>query len=151
MLGSNDGTGSAARFAWPQGVAVDGSGTVYVADTGNVTIRKVTPAGVVSTLAGTAGYLGNSDGTGAAAHFNTPANLATDAAGNIYVTDRENHILRKVTPTGTVTTVAGTAGSATVVSGLLPGRLSFPQGIAVTPAGDLVVTSSNGLVQATAF
>ena len=79
--------GSAARFDSPSGVAVDSAGNVYVADTGNHTIRKVTPAGVVTTLAGLAGSSGSADGTGSAARFNYPSGVAVDSAGNVYVAD----------------------------------------------------------------
>ena len=85
--GSADGTGSAARFYFPSGVAVDGAGNVYVADAGNHTIRKVTPAGVVTTLAGLAGSHGSADGTGSAARFYYPTGVAVDGAGNVYVAD----------------------------------------------------------------
>ena len=87
-FGSADGTGSAARFYYPTGVAVDSAGNVYVADTGNDTIRKITPSGVVSTLAGLAGSFGSDDGTGSAARFHDPTGVAVDSAGNVYVADR---------------------------------------------------------------
>jgi sugar lactone lactonase YvrE len=103
--GSADGTGSAARFATPFSVAVDGAGNVYVADTGNHTIRKITPAAVVTTLAGLAGSIGYVDGTGSAARFNTPTAIAVDAAGNVFVTDRSNSVVRKITPAGVVTSI----------------------------------------------
>jgi sugar lactone lactonase YvrE len=112
-LGHADGTGAAASFgAGDLGIATDSTGNVYVADTSNRTIRKVTPAGVVTTLAGTAGVQGSADGTGAAASFNAPVSLTVDGSGNIYVADYLNSNVRKVTPAGVVTTaVAGLNGS----------------------------------------
>src|SRR5207249_253597 len=89
--GSADGTGTAARFNDPYGVAVDGSGNVYVADSDNNVIRKITPAGLVTTLAGLAGSYGSSDGTGSAARFNSPYGVAVDGLGNVYVADTENY------------------------------------------------------------
>src|SRR6266542_1179886 len=96
--GNVDGVGLLARFRSPGGVAVDSTGTVYVADSGNHTIRKITSAGVVTTLAGTAGQTGRADGAGAAARFNSPEDVAVDSAGNVYVADMESHTIRKITP-----------------------------------------------------
>ncbi len=101
-LGAIDGTGSAARFNQPSGVAVDSAGNVYVADTYNNTIRKVTPGGVVTTLAGNAAIVdtngmpvgGYADGTGSAAQFNHPSGVAVDSAGNVYVADSYNNTIR---------------------------------------------------------
>ncbi|MBA3850285.1 MAG: hypothetical protein C0502_09885, partial [Opitutus sp.] len=98
--GSSDGTGGAAQFYSPSGVAVDGAGNVYVADTYNHTIRKITPSGVVTTLAGLAGTRGSSDGTDAAVRFALPNGVAVDGAGNVYVADTGNHTIRKITPSG---------------------------------------------------
>jgi hypothetical protein len=105
---------------------------VYVADTSNHTIRKITPAGVVTTLAGSAGIVGSADGTGAAASFNYPDGVATDSAGNVYVADSGNSTIRKITPAGVVTTIVGVAGQRGFVPGALPGLLTFPQGVAVS-------------------
>jgi len=108
--GTNDGTGSAARFNGPYAVAVDSGGNVYVADEMNATIRKITPAGAVRTLAGSAGQIGSADGKGSAASFQNPRGVAVDTAANVYVADTFNHTIRKITSTGMVTTLAGTAG-----------------------------------------
>src|SRR5205085_1434358 len=97
-FGSADGTGSAASFNGSTGVATDSSGNVYVADGGNNTIRKITPAGVVTTLAGFAENIGSDDGTGSAAMFNFSSGVATDSSGNVYVADTGNSTIRKITP-----------------------------------------------------
>ena len=96
--GSADGRGPLARFSGPVGVAVDGDGNLYVTDNGNHTIRKITPAGVVTTLAGTAESYGSADGRGPLARFSRPYGVAVDGVGNVYVADRQNHTIRKITP-----------------------------------------------------
>src|SRR5205814_1888170 len=121
LTGSADGTGTAARFNLPDGIATDSAGNVYVGDSFNNAIRKITPAGVVSTLAGTAGMPGSTDGTGPAASFNLPDGVAADGAGNVYVADSGNHTIRKITAAGAVTTVVGVAGQVGFVMGTLPG------------------------------
>src|SRR5438105_752819 len=125
--GSADGTGSAARFNGPRGVATDSSGNVYVGDYGNHTIRKITPAGVVTTLAGLAGNPGSADGTGSAARLFQPRGVATDSSGNVYVADSGNQTIRKIIPTGVVTTLAGLAGNPGSADGPAPynGPFSF--------------------------
>ena len=142
--GSADGTNSAARFFCPLGLAVDTNGSIYVADTLNDTIRKVTPDGtnwVVTTLAGKAGVSGSADGTNSAARFNLPCYPGLDSAGNVYVADTLNDTIRKMTPDGTnwvVTTLAGLAG----VSGSADGansaaRFYWPVQVVVDSAGTL--------------
>lgn len=171
-----DGSGTVARFNSPAGVAVDGSGNVYVADRVNNRIRKATPAGLVSTLAGgaTAGLV---DGAGTAARFNQPAGVAVDANGNVYVADLGNHCIRKVTPQGVVSTLAG-SGSAAYADGTgtsasfrspsgvaLDGNLNLyvadagnqrirkvsAQGVVTTIAGSGVAASNDGLGTAAGF
>jgi sugar lactone lactonase YvrE len=142
--GSSDGIGSNARFYSPQGVAVDGAGNLYVADMWNSTIRKVTPHGVVTTLAGSAGSMGSEDGVGIAARFKHPTGLAVDSSGNVYVADSENNSIRKVTPDGVVTTVAGVAGSYGSADGTMSvARFSYPRGVAVDDAGNVYVADAN--------
>ncbi len=143
-FGSADGTGSAARFWEPKGVATDSAGNLYVADSINNTIRKITPAGVVTTIAGLAGYQGSADGTGSAARFNSPSGVATDSAGNLYVADTDNHTIRKITPAGVVTTLAGLAGSYGSADGTgSSARFYKPYGVATDSGGNLYVADTN--------
>ena len=105
--GHKDGAASEARFEFPNGLTIDGAGNIYVADS-DQTIRKISPAGMVSTLAGISGKSGHVDGGGQIAQFNSNySSLASDAAGNVYLADSDNHSIRKITPAGQVTTVAG--------------------------------------------
>jgi sugar lactone lactonase YvrE len=144
ISGGVDGTGSAARFSYPAGVAVDGSGIVYVADSGNHTIRKVTPAGVVTTLAGTAGSSGSTNGTGSAARFSSPSGVAVDGSGNVYVAESSNHTIRKVTSAGVVSTLAGSAGSSGSTDGSgSAARFNYPFGVAVDGSGNVYVADSS--------
>jgi len=131
--GATDGIGAAARFSAPAGLALDTSGNLYVADTLTDTIKKVTPDGVVTTIAGRAFYLGSTDGTGTAALFNQPAGIALDRSGTIYVSEMGNRTIRKIAPTGVVTTLVGSASSRGVQLGPIPGSLGGPQGIAFLP------------------
>ena len=109
--GSADGQDRAARFHYPYGLATDAAGNVFIADTYNHVVRKITPGGLVTTLAGGAGINGPTDGTGPAARFNYPKGIAVDRAGNAYVADTNSGTIRKITATGGVTTFAGLVGS----------------------------------------
>jgi len=140
-FGSTNGNGTIARFRSPQGVAVDGAGNVYVADTSNHQIRKITPGGDVSTLAGST--QGFADGNGALAQFFGAAGVAVDGAGNVYVADAGNHRIRKITPAGAVTTVAGSTLGFADGNGT-NARFRFPYGVAVDGAGGNVYVADPG-------
>lgn len=143
--GAADGKGSEARFNAPRGVAVDASGSLYVADTGNHLIRKVTPEGLVTTLAGST--QGRNDGTGTAAQFNAPTGIAVDSVGTLFVTDTGNHLIRQVTPDGVVSTLAGSTQGTADGAGTAA-QFDAPTGIAVDSAGNLYVADSNaGLIR----
>ncbi|MEI6209607.1 MAG: FG-GAP-like repeat-containing protein [Desulfuromonadales bacterium] len=143
--GSTDGTGSAARFFGPMGITADSAGTVYVSDTGNNTIRKITSAGVVTTLAGMAGIGGSTDATGTNARFGAPEGIAVDASGTLYVVDTNNNTIRKINPSGVVSTLAGAAGSPGFVNGTgSAARFSVPFDLAVDPDGSNVYVCDHG-------
>ena len=110
--GRRDGTGAGARFSNPTAIAVDAAGNVFVADTRNSTIRRISPAGVVRTLAGITSNHAFSDGAGANAAFNHPQGIAVDTNGYVYVADTSNNAIRKITPSGVVSTLAGGPGVA---------------------------------------
>lgn len=136
--GSADGFGKMAWFASPTAIAIDAAGLLYVADTPNGIVRKVTRAGAVSTFFGeprTSLWAGSLDGIGQEARFNEPTRMGTDAAGNVYVLDSLNYTIRKITPAGTVTTLAGTPGVRGNTDGRgADARLRDPTSMAV--AGD---------------
>lgn len=138
--GSADGMGGNARFNEVHGVAVDRAGNVYAADFGNHTIRKITPDGMVTTLAGQPGNPGSSDGPGTSARFCAPYSVAADAAGNVFVADTSNHIIRKIAPDGMVRTVAGVAGNVGSADGPSQiARFAIPAGVSVDGAGNVLV------------
>ena len=147
--GAADGTGPAAQFYQPQAVAVDASGNLFVADTANDTIREITSGGVVSTFAGTASVAGFTNASGTNAVFNAPQSLAHDSAGNWFVADTANNVIRKITPAGVVTTIAGlpgfsgdTDGTDSLVYTNNGARLNRPAGLAVDAAGNIFVADS---------
>jgi sugar lactone lactonase YvrE len=146
--GYANGTGPAASFYSPQSIAIDASGNLYVSDVGNNAIRKITQTGIVTTLAGGNGY-GYADATGASAKFTSPAGLVADASGNIYVADRGNSAIRKITPAGVVTTVAGTNAAGYADGLTTAARFNNPSGITIDAAGVLYVAdlSNNAIRQ----
>ena len=143
-IGNANGTGTGAQFYGPQGLAIDASGNVYVADAGNDAIRKITPAGVVSTFAGYAiagtPISGFEDGQGSIARFNSPHGLTFDGQGNLLVADRGNNNIRRITPGGLVTTLSGTikAGYVNATAGIAA-SYNNPTAVAVDAAGDIYV------------
>lgn len=139
--GSADGSGSAAEFNLPQGIAADRAGNVYVVDAGNYTVRKITAAGVVTTLAGKPGESGHIDDTGSAARFWSPYGVAVDASGTLFVTETATNVVRQVTPSGQVTTYAGSIGKTGSADGWRrDAQFASPRGIALAPSGDLILT-----------
>ena len=135
-----DGPAANAQFGGPSGIAADSFGSVYVSEYYNSTIRKITTAGVVSTFAGKVNAGGVADGAGADSRFSGPLGMAVDIADAVYVADYQNHTVRKISPEGTVVTIAGQGG----VSGLIDGigaqvRFNLPAGVAVDRSGNVYV------------
>jgi hypothetical protein len=142
--GSADGTGAQARFNGNGGVVFDPAGNLFVADWDNHTIRRITPAGVVTTFVGQAGQAGSIDGTGNAARLRNPNGLAIDASGNLYLADWGNHTIRRITPAGVVTTLAGQAGAAGSADGVgAAARFNLPGAVAIDGNGYLYVSDIN--------
>ncbi len=181
--GKADGTGASATFNQPGGLAIDAAGNIYVADVSNFSIRKITPAGVVTTVANYSGgafglavdaagnvYVadegnnqiekispagvitiiaggrtpGSANGTGLGASFNTPIGIAVDAAGNLYVADELNNLIRKITPAGVVTTFAGSGATGETDGAGIAAAFNRPIGIAVDPNGNVYVADYGG-------
>jgi len=141
--GSSDGRGDAARFCEPQDIAVDSAGYLYVADTGNSTIREIAPDGQVRTIAGAPGQCGSADGMAGNARLCRAAGLTLDGTGNMYVADTGNGTIRRIGISNAVSTVIGVPGTQNNVLGPLPGGLNAPRGITALGAGTLAVTSHN--------
>jgi hypothetical protein len=134
-----DAAGTLARFNWPLGIAIDKNDNVFVMEVNNNRIRKITPAGAVSTFAGD-GTGGSTDATGTAASFNSAWGLGIDANNNLYVPDAGNNKIRKVTPTGVVTTLAGTGTGGSTDGPALSATFNMPMGIVSDAAGNFYVS-----------
>ena len=137
-----DGKGSAARFYYPRGVAVDGQGVIYVADSHNHRIRKIQPDGTVSTLAGSK-YGGWVDGQGSSARFNYPTGVAATAGGIVYVADESNHRIRRVAQNGYVTTLAGSGGAGHNNGAGSQATFQSPTGLSLDAWGNIFVADYN--------
>ena len=139
------GAATAAQLSAPRGVALDGAGNLYIADTDNHRIRKVDTAGTISTIAGTGteGFSGDG-GAATAAQLNSPSGVALDGAGNLYIADAHNHRIRKVDTTGTISTIAGTGTSGFSGDGgaATTAQLNQPEGVAVDGAGNLYIADT---------
>lgn len=147
--GNSDGTGSAALFYDPFGITYDGSGSLYVADSFNQTIRRVVISSrAVTTVAGAAGITGALDGLGSVARFNAPLSIVHNGADVVYIADTGNATVRKlVVSTNTVTTLAGSPLQSGVMPGLLPGRLNGPLGLSVLTSGDILLLDENAVLR----
>lgn len=137
-----------STFYYPQGLAVDSVGNVFAVDTYNSTVRKITPSGVVTTFAGVAGSVGDNDGIGSSARFNNPYGIAIDSSDIIYVADTRNQRIRKISPTGTVTTIAGSGAEGSANGVGANASFHYPRQIAVDRFGSLYVAdTSNSLIR----
>lgn len=134
-----DGVGAAARFNRPFGLAHDAAGVVYVADTGNRVIRRVAADGTVTTLAGSAGQAGSTDGSGSAARFSFPRGIALGPDGDLYVADESNNLIRRVTTAGVVSTYAGSGSPGSADGPAAVATFNAPFAIAVAANGDVIV------------
>ncbi|XLZ71744.1 NHL repeat-containing protein [Massilia sp. SR12] len=144
--GYRDGVGAAASFNTPSGVALDGKGNLYIADTGNHVIRKLAPDGSVTTVAGS-GVAGFMDGQGAQAQFNGPVGVAVDTDGMVYVADTYNDRIRRIAPDGSVTTLAGTGRPGFTDGTWDVAQFDTPCGIAVGKDGVYVADTRNDAVR----
>ena len=141
--GHVDGVGALARFSDPAGLAIDAQGNVLIADSANHCLRKLTPAGIVTTIAGRPGDAGSADGPGATARFDTPSAVAVAKDGTVFVSDTGNHTLRRIGRDGSVSTWAGSAGDPGATNAVgRAARFSSPLGIAIAKDGALFVADS---------
>ena len=148
QAGSLDGAGASARFNSPRGLAAGPDGSVFVADTGNHTIRRIAPDRTVTTIAGEPGVAGNDDGIARSAHLNSPSGIDVNAKGEIFIADTGNHTIRMITTDGRLITLAGVPGIAGFADGVASSaRFAGPVGIRIAPDGSLLIadTSNNAI------
>jgi sugar lactone lactonase YvrE len=151
--GGDGGPATSAMLYNPQGIALDGAGNLFIADTNNQVIRMVTPGGIITTVAGNNkdgyGYSGDG-GLAINAELNNPNSIALDGAGNLYIVDTSNNVIRKVTPGGVISTVAGNHASPPGYGGdggqATSAQLSYPSGVAVDGSGNLYIADQNNNV-----
>jgi DNA-binding beta-propeller fold protein YncE len=143
VCGSADGQGTAAMFCQPRDITVDAWNNVYVADTGNSTIRMIDPKGKVTTLAGVAGACAAADGATGASRLCSPSGITVDSRDNLYVADTGNSTIRRINVDNVTTTVAGVAQQHGIVLGPLPGELNGPVGVAMDNDKSVALTSAN--------
>ncbi|MGW5658442.1 NHL repeat-containing protein [Streptomyces humi] len=143
---SDGGPAVATKLHYPWGVAVDEAGNLYIGDRYNHRVRKVTPGGIITTVAGNgiAGYVADG-GPAVATTLHYPASVAVDGSGNLYISDGHNHRVRKVTPNGVITTVAGNGIAGYIADGgpAVGQQLYYPYGVAVAPSGDLYIADGS--------
>ena len=149
IAGAEDGPAASARFREPRGVAAGPEGSVYVADTGNHTIRRIAPDGTVTTIAGQAGIAGSNDGPAREARLNTPSGIDVNARGELFIADTGNHTIRMLTADGQLVTVAGIPGVAGFSDGPAGAALfNGPVGVRLAPDGSLYVAdTSNNVIR----
>jgi len=145
-IGHVDGTGTNAYFHGPADIAIDKSGNIFVADEGNQMIRKITPAGVVTTFAGS-GSIGSADGVGTAASFYDPEGICFDNNGNLLVADAMNNKIRMIAPDGTVTTIAGTGGTDLIDGPGATAQIGAPSDITVDANGVIYVADGHNVIR----
>lgn len=138
--GFTNATGSSAQFNVPLGICMDATGNFYAGDIGNYAIRKISPSAIVTTLAG--GSEGNTNGSGGAASFRQPVGVCADAGGNIYVADNKNHLIRKITAAGVVTTFAGSGVAGNADGTGTAAQFEEPYGICIDAQGNLYIADN---------
>lgn len=142
IAGSTDGSTSDAQFNRPFGITIDGAGNLFIADTNNRTIRKITPSGTVTTLAGNSGSTGDIDGIGDNARFSTIFGIAIDANDNLYVPDNSNQKIKSITPSGLVTTLAGNTTAGYIEGSGTTAQFKSPYIIVVDSENNLIVADT---------